>query len=84
MIGTKPKIERRTMSSKTFTVPAISCNHCVHSIKTEVSEIAGVTSVEADAQSKVVTVAWDAPATWDQIKATLTEIDYPPQELITL
>jgi copper chaperone len=72
------------MSSKTFTVPAISCDHCVRSIKTEVGEIAGVASVEADSKSKVVTVSWDTPATWDQIKATLTEIEYPPQELITL
>jgi copper chaperone len=72
------------MSSKTFTVPAISCDHCVRSIKNEISEIAGVASVEADSKSKVVTVSWDDPATWDQIKATLTEIEYPPQELITL
>lgn len=70
--------------SKTFSVPAISCGHCVRSIQTEVSEIAGVTSVQADEKGKIVTVAWHAPATWDQIKATLTEIDYPPQELIQL
>ncbi len=70
--------------TKTFTVPNISCEHCVRSIKNEVSEVAGVQSVAADAASKVVTVAWDAPANWDQIKSLLVEIDYPPQELIQL
>ena len=70
--------------TKTFSVPNISCEHCVRSIKNEVSEIVGVASVQADEKTKVVTVAWDKPATWDQIKATLTEIEYPPVELIQL
>ena len=73
-----------TTETKTFTVPNISCSHCVRSIQNEVSEIAGVASVQADEKTKVVTVAWDEPATWDQIKATLTEIEYPPVELIQL
>ena len=73
-----------TTETKTFTVPNISCEHCVRSIKNEVSEVAGVASVQADEKTKVVTVAWDKPATWDQIKATLTEIEYPPVELIQL
>jgi YHS domain-containing protein/copper chaperone CopZ len=73
-----------TTTSKTFSVPAISCAHCVRSITNEVSEIAGVTAVQADEHSKIVTVAWNAPASWEQIKATLTEIEYPPQELIQL
>jgi copper chaperone CopZ len=70
------------MNTKTFVVPAISCDHCVHSIKTEVGEIAGVQSVQADAGTKVVTVNWGDPATWEKIKATLAEINYPPQELV--
>jgi len=28
----------------------------------------------------VVTVNWDAPATWDDIRAKLIEIDYAPAE----
>ncbi|MCW1969309.1 MAG: heavy-metal-associated domain-containing protein [Anaerolineae bacterium] len=70
--------------TKTFNVPNISCQHCVRSIKNEVGEVAGVTSVEADAASKMVTVTWADPANWDQIKSLLVEIDYPPQELIQL
>lgn len=72
----------QTMNTKTFVVPSISCDHCTRSIRNEVGEIAGVKSVQADANTKVVTVNWDDPATWEQIKAALTEIDYAPQELM--
>ncbi|MBE0688933.1 MAG: heavy-metal-associated domain-containing protein [Anaerolineae bacterium] len=66
------------MESKTFVVPNISCGHCVMSIKNEVSELAGVSSVEADRETKQVTVKWDAPASWEKIQALLSEINYPP------
>jgi copper chaperone CopZ len=66
------------MESKTFQVPAIGCDGCVRTIKTEVSQIAGVQSVEGVTASKTVTVQWEAPATWEQIKSTLTEIEYAP------
>jgi len=66
------------MPSKTFQVPNISCGHCVMTIKNEVGELAGVRRVEADKDTRMVTVQWDAPATWEQIKALLTEIEYPP------
>jgi copper chaperone len=47
-------------------------------IKNEVGELAGVRTVEADKDTRIVTVQWETPATWDQIKALLTEIEYPP------
>lgn len=68
------------MTTKTFTVPNISCGHCTHTIQMEVSELAGVDSVQADEATKQVTVEWGDPATWEQIRALLTEIDYPPAE----
>jgi len=68
------------MSTKTFTVPAISCGHCTHTIESEVSELAGVESVKAEEATKQVTVSYTEPATWDAIKALLVEIDYPPVE----
>lgn len=66
------------MSEKTFAVPNISCGHCVLTIKTEVGEIAGVQRVDADQDSKLVTVVWDEPASWESIQGTLVEINYPP------
>ncbi len=42
--------------TKIFSVPGISCAHCEHAIKSEVGNISGVTSVEVDLDSKIVTV----------------------------
>ena len=66
------------MQTKQFEVPNISCGHCVMTIKNEVSELAGVSKVEADQATRLVTVEWDAPASWEQINALLVEINYPP------
>ena len=52
------------MSSKNFTVPNISCDHCSHTIKMELADLAGVQSVQADTASKQVTVEWSDPASW--------------------
>jgi copper chaperone len=40
----------------TYSVPAIHCDHCVMSIREEVSEVAGVEDVGVDLESKVVTI----------------------------
>lgn len=68
------------MTTKTFTVPAISCSHCTHTIEMEVAELEGVQSVKAEEATKQVTVNFDAPASWDSIKELLVEIEYPPVE----
>ena len=68
------------MQSKTFSIPNISCGHCVMSIKNELSEIKGVTSVEGDHETKKITVEWDIPATLEKIISTLKEINYPATE----
>ncbi len=65
------------MEKQTFTIPKISCGHCVMAIKNELSELDGVKSVEGNPQSKTITVEFDAPSSVDQIKATLEEINYP-------
>ena len=69
------------METKTVTVPNISCEHCVHTIESEVGELQGVQSVKADEQSKRVTIQWEKPATWTEITQLLTEIEYPPEEI---
>jgi copper chaperone CopZ len=72
------------MITKTFVVPNISCGHCTHTIESELADVAGVQSVQADQATKQVTVAFDAPATWDEIVATLEEINYPPANQVVL
>jgi copper ion binding protein len=65
------------MEKKTFSIPSISCGHCVNAIKTELNELDGVTAVEGDIEGKSVEVEWNTPATEDSIKNKLTEINYP-------
>jgi copper chaperone CopZ len=65
------------MTTVTYSIPNISCGHCVHTIKSEVSELPGVKFVEADLAAKVATITFDIPATEEKIKALLAEINYP-------
>lgn len=65
------------MTKETFSIPNISCGHCVMSIKNELSELEGVTTVEGDPDQKSITVEFESPATLEQIKKTLKEINYP-------
>ncbi|MCC6147506.1 MAG: heavy-metal-associated domain-containing protein [Anaerolineaceae bacterium] len=67
------------MSRVTYTIPGISCNHCVHTIKTELEDLKGVQKVEADVNIKKVTIDYEPPATEDAIVSTLKDINYPPQ-----
>ena len=67
------------MERKTFVVPNISCNHCVMTIKNELSEQEGVISVSGDASGKKITVEWAPPVTEDQIRIILKDINYPAQ-----
>jgi len=65
------------MKTVTYTIPNISCGHCVHTIQSEVGELAGVLSVVADKDKQLTTITFDLPATEEQIKKLLAEIDYP-------
>lgn len=68
------------MQSKTFVVPNIGCDGCVHTIKDEVGQISGVTQVDGVVATKTVTVQWDTPATWEQIVKALEAVEYAPAE----
>ena len=65
------------MTTVTYKVPNINCGHCVHTIQTEVADLVGVKSVKADAASKAVEIVFEQPASEEQIKALLAEINYP-------
>lgn len=65
------------MKTVTYSVPNISCGHCVHTIQSELAELEGVSSVNADAASRTVQVTFDFPADEAGIKNLLAEIRYP-------
>ncbi len=65
------------MTTVKYSVPNISCSHCVRTIQNEVADLAGVQSVKADEASKQVEIVFDTPASEDKINALLAEIRYP-------
>lgn len=65
------------MNTICYSVPNISCNHCVMHVQKALQPIAGVNKVDVDLATKSVTVEFDAPATELQLRAALAEIGYP-------
>ena len=67
------------MSVVTYLVPNISCGHWVHTIKTELGQVAGIRRVEVDQLQKRVDVEFEAPLTDAAVRQALAEIDYPAE-----
>jgi len=65
------------MITTTYTIPNISCGHCVHAITSELIELNGVSKVDGNIETKQVTVQFDAPATAELIENLLAEMNYP-------
>ncbi|MBO3746058.1 heavy-metal-associated domain-containing protein [Streptosporangiaceae bacterium NEAU-GS5] len=64
------------MSVATFTVTGMTCGHCVSSVKEEVAEVSGVTGVEVDLATGLLTVESDAPVEPGQIAAAVGAAGY--------
>ncbi len=69
------------MVTTTLTAPDISCEHCVATVKKTVGQFAGVQSVDASEQTKVITLTYD-PAQVDlaKVEHALAEEGYPVQK----
>jgi copper chaperone len=65
------------MTTVTYSIPNISCGHCVHTIQTELADVTGVQTVKASQDTKMVEIVFDAPASEEKIKMLLAEINYP-------
>ncbi|MEU6723561.1 copper ion binding protein [Nonomuraea wenchangensis] len=60
----------------TYTVKGMTCGHCVSSVKEEVGEVAGVTAVEVELESGLLTVSSDEPVDQARIAAAVEEAGY--------
>jgi copper chaperone len=67
------------MTTVSYKIPNINCNHCVHTIKNELEEVDGVQSVIGDVEQKTIKVEFESPATEAEIQSLLKEINYPVQ-----
>ncbi len=65
------------MKTVTYSIPNINCMHCVHTIQTEIADVAGVKTVVANNATKKAVITFEPPATEEEIKAKLAEINYP-------
>lgn len=59
-----------------YKVSGMSCGHCEGSVSSEISEIAGVTSVQAVASSGQVTVVSTGPLDEDAVRAAVDEAGF--------
>lgn len=60
--------------SNTYSVPAISCDHCKQSIEGAVSKVEGVASVIVDIDARLVRV--DGPAPDEQVRSAIEDAGY--------
>jgi copper chaperone len=67
------------MVTKVFSVPNISCQHCVHTIQRELRDVQGVHDVKADLDTKKVSVTYETDQDLPAILQTLDEIGYPAE-----
>ncbi|HBF41612.1 MAG TPA: heavy metal transporter, partial [Anaerolineaceae bacterium] len=51
------------MNTVSYNVPSMHCMHCEHTVKSELSELPGVTQVSVSLDDKTVKIDYEAPAT---------------------
>jgi copper chaperone CopZ len=68
------------MNTLKLHIPAIHCGHCVHTISMEVGELDGVENVAVDESTKMATISFGPPASEDEIRGLLSEINYPAED----
>jgi len=64
------------MTSATFTVTGMHCDHCELSVREEISELEGVLEVRADHRTGQVTVTSTAPLDPTAVAAAVDEAGY--------
>ena len=64
------------MSTESFSVTGMTCEHCVSSVTEEVSELPGVTDVDVDLATGSLTVTADQPLDADKVRAAVEEAGY--------
>lgn len=70
------QIEPTDAVTTVYQVTGMTCGHCEGAVSEEISEIAGVTSVEAVAATGRVTVTSKAPLAEEAVRAAVDEAGY--------
>ncbi|MEJ8278119.1 heavy-metal-associated domain-containing protein [Pseudonocardia spirodelae] len=64
------------MSTTSYTVTGMTCEHCVASVTEEIGEIAGVTGVDVDLPTGAVTVTSEGEVSPDAVRDAVHEAGY--------
>ncbi len=65
------------MNTVVYNIPKIHCDHCLHTIETELGDLPGVEAVKASLGDKKVMIRFSEPASEEKLKLVLAEIEYP-------
>lgn len=64
------------MTTSTYTVTGMTCEHCVGAVRDELGRLPGVTEVAVDLGSGQVTVISEGPLATDDVRAMVDEAGY--------
>jgi copper ion binding protein len=64
------------MSTSTYTVTGMTCEHCVRSVSEEIGGLPGVRAVDVTLGTGAVTVTSDAPLDQAAVRAAVEEAGY--------
>lgn len=64
------------MTTATYTVTGMTCEHCVNAVSSEINQLDGVTDVQVDLASGEVTVTSAAPLDDAAVAAAVDEAGY--------
>jgi copper ion binding protein len=64
------------MTTTTYTVKGMTCDHCVRAVSAEIARLDGVREVNVDLATGAVTVTSDAPLEAHAVSAAVDEAGY--------
>ena len=68
------------MTTETYRVTGMTCDHCVRAVTTELVLLPGVRSVDIDLAEGAVTVTSDGPLDQEEVREAVDEAGYALQE----
>lgn len=64
------------MTTTTYSVTGMTCDHCVRAVTTELVQLPGVRAVDVDLAGGAVTVTSEAPLDVDAVREAIDEAGY--------
>ncbi|MHA6631436.1 heavy-metal-associated domain-containing protein [Pseudonocardia sichuanensis] len=64
------------MTSSTYTVQGMTCDHCAGSVSSEVTKIPGVTDISVDVKAGRLTIVSDEPVPASAVEEAVEEAGY--------